>query len=89
MLDQIRADIERASKEEVVMKGTGKAIEKVLQLALWFQGREEYKITIRTGSVGAVDDVVRVGDVGEAAEEVVEETRVRRTSSLEVGVSLR
>ena len=45
-------------KEEVVLKGTGKAIAKVMELALWFQQRgEEYEIRLKTGSVGAVEDV--------------------------------
>lgn len=45
-------------REEVVMKGTGKAIHRVLELALWFQQREEeYTVRLRTGSVGAIDDV--------------------------------
>ena len=45
-------------KEEVVLKGTGKAIAKVMELALWFQQRgEEYEVRLETGSVGAVEDV--------------------------------
>ncbi|EME86773.1 uncharacterized protein MYCFIDRAFT_30093 [Pseudocercospora fijiensis CIRAD86] len=43
--------------EEVVIKGTGKAISKVMGLAVWFQEREEYVVRLKTGSVGAVDDV--------------------------------
>ncbi|KAF7187676.1 hypothetical protein HII31_11015 [Pseudocercospora fuligena] len=43
--------------EEIVIKGTGKAISKVLELAVWFQDREEYVVRLKTGSVGAVDDV--------------------------------
>ncbi|KAK6435548.1 hypothetical protein LTR95_008268 [Oleoguttula sp. CCFEE 5521] len=45
-------------REEVVIKGTGKAVQKVLELGLWFQQRElEYVVRLRTGSVGAIDDV--------------------------------
>ena len=47
-------------KEEVLLKATGKAIEKVLGLALFFQGQEDLVVKIRTGSVGAVDDIVEV-----------------------------
>ncbi|KXT16007.1 hypothetical protein AC579_9512 [Pseudocercospora musae] len=43
--------------EEVVIKGTGKAIQKVMGLGVWFQEREEYVVRLKTGSVGAVDDV--------------------------------
>ena len=93
--------------EEVLIKGTGKAIQKVLQLAIWWQGQEGVKVVIRTGSVGAVDDVVlREGKGGDGdgdgdgdvdgveggaedeGDEVLE-SRVRRTSCLEVGISLR
>lgn len=87
--------------EEVLIKGTGKAIQKVLQLAIWWQGQEGIKVVIRTGSVGAVDDVVlregkgedgdvdgAEGGVEEEGDEVPE-SRVRRTSCLEVRISLR
>lgn len=72
-----------AREEEVVMKATGKAIEKLLRLAIWWQGQKGVVVRIRTGSVGAVDDVVEKG-----GEELVEESRIRRTSCLEVGVRL-
>jgi ribonuclease P/MRP protein subunit POP7 len=68
------------------MKGTGRAIEKVLRLGLYWQGQEDVLVSIRTGSVGAVDDVVGVESGEEAG---FEESRVRRVSSLEVGVRLR
>lgn len=46
------------AEEEVVLKGTGKAISKVMELGLWFQQREdEYRVRLKTGSVGAVEDV--------------------------------
>lgn len=84
--------MERA-KEEVLVKATGKAIEKGLRVALYFQGQEDCLVRLRTGSVGAVDDVlVQEGLVegeGEQEREDVPETRVRRTSMLEVGISLR
>jgi ribonuclease P/MRP protein subunit POP7 len=50
-------------KEEVVVKGTGKAIQKVVSVAAWFQDEGNGKgvqVRLRTGSVGAVDDVVPV-----------------------------
>lgn len=73
-----------ARDEEVVMKATGKAIEKLLRLAIWWQGQDGVVVKIRTGSVGAIDDVVEKGGEGE----LVEESRIRRTSCLEVGVRL-
>lgn len=74
--------------EEVVIKGTGKAIEKVVRLAAWWQGQSDVRVVVRTGSVGAVDDVVEKGDGGEG-EGMVEESRIRRVSCLEVGIRLR
>jgi len=75
-----------AREEEVVMKATGKAIEKLLGLVLHFQGQDDVKVTVRTGSVGAIDDVVNKDSVDGDEEEG---SRVRRTSTLEVGISLR
>ncbi|PMD15112.1 hypothetical protein NA56DRAFT_664244 [Hyaloscypha hepaticicola] len=72
----------RGGGEEVVLKATGKAIERLLQVALFFEEEEGVKVEIRTGSVGAVDDVVEK-DGGETGE-----SRVRRASCLEVGVRL-
>lgn len=72
----------KGGAEEVVMKGTGKAIEKVLALGVWFQGLEGVEVRVRTSSVGAVDDIV--GEEGEEGGE----SRVRRVSCLEVGVAL-
>jgi hypothetical protein len=44
--------------EEVLLKGTGKAVQKVLELGLWFQLREDqYVVKLKTGSVGAIDDI--------------------------------
>ena len=41
-----------------MVKGTGKAVSKVMEVGAWFLQREgEFVVRIRTGSVGAVDDV--------------------------------
>ena len=42
------------------MKATNKAIENVLGLALFFQGQEDCRVRLKTGSVGVVDDIVEV-----------------------------
>lgn len=47
-------------REEVVLKGTGRAIEKVLRMVVYWQGQGDVRVVVRTGSVGAVDDVVSV-----------------------------
>ncbi|KAJ8067954.1 hypothetical protein OCU04_003536 [Sclerotinia nivalis] len=71
--------------EEVVMKGTGKAIEKTLMLANWWQQQEGVRVVIRTKSVAAVDDIVGIDNADEDMGEG--ESRVRRVSVLEVAVS--
>lgn len=43
--------------EEVMLKGTGKAVQKCLELGLWFQQREEYSVRLETKSVAAIDDI--------------------------------
>ncbi|KAK4495169.1 hypothetical protein PRZ48_013496 [Zasmidium cellare] len=44
--------------EEVVVKGSGKAIPRVMELGLWFQQRdEEYAVRVTTGSASSIDDV--------------------------------
>jgi ribonuclease P/MRP protein subunit POP7 len=50
-----------AGKEEVIIKGSGRAVEKVLGLAAWFGERQEeegIKVRLQTGSVWAIDDIV-------------------------------
>jgi ribonuclease P/MRP protein subunit POP7 len=71
--------------EEVIVKATGKAIERCLQVGLWALQQEDLRVEVRTGSVGAVDDVVERGE--KEGGEV--ESRVRRVSCLEVRVRLR
>lgn len=44
-------------REEVVVKATGKAIQKALAVAVWFQDKEGFGVLVRTGSVVAIDDV--------------------------------
>ncbi|KAL8680604.1 MAG: hypothetical protein Q9186_003196 [Xanthomendoza sp. 1 TL-2023] len=46
--------------EEVFLKATNRAIEKALELGVFFQGQEDVRVRLRTGSAGAVDDVVVV-----------------------------
>lgn len=46
------------SGEEVLVKGTGKAVSKVMEVGAWFLQRDgEFVVRMKTGSVGAVDDV--------------------------------
>lgn len=43
----------------VTLKGTGRAIDRTLQLATYFMGLG-YGVKVRTGSLGVVDDVVEL-----------------------------
>lgn len=52
--------------EEVLIKGTGKAVGKVMEMGCWFMQRDGFEVKVRTGSVGAVDDV----EVPEEADDV-------------------
>jgi ribonuclease P/MRP protein subunit POP7 len=76
-----------ARAEDVVVTGTGKAIDKVLQVGLYLQSQDDVRVTLSTGTVGTVDDCSIPGAEGEDDER--EETRIRRTSKVEVSVSLR
>jgi len=88
--------------EEIVVKGTGRAIEKVMGIAGFFQDnavKEGVRVRLGTGSVWAIDDVSELNEVGEEdgekdmdigkEQEEVPETRVRQVSVLEVKIGLR
>lgn len=76
----------------MVLKGTNRAIEKVLGLGLYFQKQDNCMVRLRTGSVGVVDDIVQeeeeVGEEGDEGEELPE-SRVRKVSVVEVAVTLK
>ncbi|KJZ72525.1 hypothetical protein HIM_08049 [Hirsutella minnesotensis 3608] len=79
-----RAGHGAGAETAVTVTGTGKAIEKTLSLASWFEQKGDCVVRIRTGTVGAVDDVIAKDD-----DDAEDESRVRRLSSLEVVVSLK
>lgn len=85
--------------EEVVLKATNRAIQRVLGLALYFQGQEDCRIRLRTGTVGVVDDIV-VNDVSadpnevdlanvEGDDEELPESRIRKATVVEVAITLK
>lgn len=87
-----------ASKEpeEVVLKATNRAIQNVLGLALFFQGQDDCRVRLRTGTVSVVDDIVeseipKGAVTGEAEDEEGElpESRVRKASFVEVAITLK
>ncbi|KAH8662411.1 Rpp20 subunit of nuclear RNase MRP and P-domain-containing protein [Xylariales sp. PMI_506] len=85
--------LERA--REVVVVGAGKAIPKVVNVAAFFQGQRDCEVRLKTGSLGAVDEVLDAGDEDEdedpedvAACVVGGEMRERMVSYLEVTIRL-
>ncbi|RGP79625.1 ribonuclease p subunit pop7 [Fusarium longipes] len=66
----------------VTVMGTGKAIEKTLSIASWFEQEDDCEVEIKTGTVGTVDDVVTEGDEQD-------ESRLRKLNCLEVRIKLK
>ncbi|RYP74034.1 hypothetical protein DL771_003223 [Monosporascus sp. 5C6A] len=77
-------DLEDAG--EVLVLATGRAIEKAVNVASFFQKQRDCVVRLRSTSVGAVDDVIAEGD-----EEfpMADETRKRMVGCLEVSIRLR
>lgn len=100
ILAQAKMGLAEASKEEVTVKGTGRAIQKVLEIAAWFEDKERNegtRLRLFTSSVTAIDDIVAT-EAAEESEKMVEdeaddeetpESRLRQLSVLEVKISLR
>lgn len=84
-VDLLHRDGGTKAEGEAVVLGTGKAVEKVLSVAAWFEEQGGCDVEIRTRTVGTVDDVV----VEEDDDGFGGESRVRRVSCLEVTVKLR
>ncbi|KAK4140145.1 Rpp20 subunit of nuclear RNase MRP and P-domain-containing protein [Dichotomopilus funicola] len=68
--------------DDVLFVATGRAIEKAVELACFFQRERELIVLMRTRSVKAVDDVVAADEEADVEDGV----RVRNLSSLEVGI---
>lgn len=71
---------------EVVVLGTGRAIEKVVHVAAFFRGQPDCNVTLRTASVRAVDEVIVEDDEQEGS---TEQRRRRMVSCLEVHIRLK
>lgn len=71
----------------VSVMGTGKAIEKTLHVASWFEQQGDCVVKIQTRTIATVDDVVT-----EDADDALgadNETRLRKVNCLEVAISLK
>lgn len=86
------ANVDGAGKAgaEVLVLGTGRAIEKTLNVAAFFNRQKDCRVSLRTRTIGAVDDVIMGEAEGGDDEEAEEDqARVRMVSCLEVVVRLR
>lgn len=81
-------------QEEVLLKATGRAMTRALDIAKYFQGEEDVQVEFRDGSVSVVDDIIKVEnsadrDKTEGQDEDCEdipETRVRQVKMVEVAI---
>ncbi|KAI5467837.1 Rpp20 subunit of nuclear RNase MRP and P-domain-containing protein [Mariannaea sp. PMI_226] len=73
----------RGEGSVVAVMGTGKAIEKTLAVASWFEQQGDCLVEVRTGTAATIDDVV-VEDA-----DVEDESRLRKLSYLEVSIKLK
>jgi ribonuclease P/MRP protein subunit POP7 len=80
-----KGDGSEGGGEEVVLRATGKAIQKCLELGLWFQQREEYAVRLVTGSVGAIDDIAVEEEPGGAVEGEVGESEAQAPTAMNIG----
>ncbi|KHO00277.1 Ribonuclease P/MRP, subunit POP7 [Metarhizium album ARSEF 1941] len=72
-----------ASPMLVTVLGTGKAIEKTLSLASWFEQQGDCNVRLRTKTVGTVDDIIVQEGQGHDL------SRIRRVSCMEVVITLK
>lgn len=77
-----------ADAREVIVIGSGKAIEKVVNVAAFFQGQGDVDVKLRTGSLGAVDELMADEEEENGLGLGVGE-RERMVSCLEVVIRLR
>lgn len=80
-IEGLKRDTGAGSCASVRVTGTGRAVEKVVAVAGWFEQLGSCEVRMRTGTVGTVDDVIV--DQGE------DEARVRRVSCLELEIWLK
>ncbi|PSR76778.1 Rpp20 subunit of nuclear RNase MRP and P-domain-containing protein [Coniella lustricola] len=78
-------------RQETLVRGTGRAIAKTLEVAAWFTMQADVAVSLRTMTLEAVDDVVVDEDGAEEEGGFAEEhdTRARMVNCVEVGVCLR
>lgn len=97
-IESLKRDVERgasstsSANEEygavVTLMGTGKAIEKTLSIASWFEQQQDCHVSVKTRTVVTVDDIAPAGDNDNDVHDD-SDSRLRRLSCLEVVVSLK
>lgn len=48
----------KGKREEIFVKASGRAIERALQVALFFQQQSDCRVRISTGTADAIDDII-------------------------------
>ncbi|KAJ4857013.1 rpp20 subunit of nuclear RNase MRP and P domain-containing protein [Trichoderma breve] len=87
VVKRARKFLDKDLRTVVTVMGTGKAIEKTLNVASWFQQQGDCVVEIKTRTIGTVDDVV-TGDADDAFG-ADNESRLRKLNCLEVAISLK
>lgn len=82
-LDGLRRMQDREDGVVVTVMGTGRAVDKTVRLASWFEQQGDCIVEMRTRTVATVDDVI----VPDGDEE--DESRVRKMSCLELSIKLK
>jgi ribonuclease P/MRP protein subunit POP7 len=82
---------QRLREDKVLVKATGRAIEKALSVGKWFEegkggGGEEYEVLVRTGSVCVVDDIVE--EDGEDHEDNDEEEKEEAKGDIDPDITM-
>ncbi|KAJ5773626.1 hypothetical protein N7457_008522 [Penicillium paradoxum] len=86
ILDELSKVSEK--REEVFVKATGRAIEKALNVAKWFEERPtEYAVRVNTGSVVVVDDIVQDEETKEKEERKRQQQEEQHPTSQEDAAS--
>ncbi|KAI9891376.1 MAG: hypothetical protein M1814_002889 [Vezdaea aestivalis] len=84
-------------RQEVTLKATGKAIAKALEFAIFFQAKPHLRVSLNTGTVQTVDDIVKDEEAAMndftngtfQSDENVPEAQMRFLPMVEVAISLK
>jgi ribonuclease P/MRP protein subunit POP7 len=84
------ASVKSPRDEPVYIKATGKAIEKALNIALFFRQKGDVIMKIKTGSVSAIDDIEVPDDMEDTeAADQIPDAQLRQLSMVEIAFYMR